>query len=674
VKPNLHRVIGIDLGTTYSACAMYDTFTTQAELVLNPDDAGTETVPSVVSYDPVSGCVTVGTHAKRNLANDPMNTILEIKREMGEYFSPDTLSKYGAEGLFRARTPQGVGGDPVRVKLGPDWYQPQEISAFILMKMKAIAEAEIGEEIRDAVVTVPAHFTEPQKAATKEAALLAGLYPRQILPEPTAAAVCYGLDRFEPVRKVYLVYDLGGGTFDVSIISVEQDRIDVLATSGNRRLGGGDFDDAIVAWALEQLRTQHGVAEVPPDVRARLKDRAEWAKIGLSTFPSTKIPVSDLLPTTARVENLELTRETFTELIDKRYLLPSLNKVDDAVQFAEQAKGLRREEIDGILLVGGSSKIPRVRERLLDYFGKDPDFVRADLNPDTVVARGAAALAHRFQPSPPPFDVRSQGSGLMNAEADLPQGGMITEHTLGVEVQDHLFSRILERGTNIPVSKREDGYANAGPTTDVEVHVFQGEDDDCRRNAEIGVIHLGPMEPMPAGHHQFAVTFSIDENGLLSVTVHHLNENRDIHERFEQPTGVGGVEALATLRQKLLGMFAATMPATEPPPPRPASAAPVGEPSAVPPPVPAPPTPAAASGEAGSARSLPSPEAAVPDEFKSVYRRASKLLLQRNDPSLFTSLQAFVAALDASVPEETLIDLADGLEDAYHDARLHTTG
>jgi molecular chaperone DnaK (HSP70) len=653
-------VIGIDLGTTYSAVAMYDTSTTQPEMILNPDDPSKETVPSVVSLDPLSGGVTVGTYAKRNLANDPANTIIEVKREMGELFSRDTLARYGTGG--REEDDIAI-GKPLIVRLGDSWYRPQEISALILMKMKSIAEDEAGGEIRDAVITVPAYFTDSQKAATKEAALLAGLYPRQILPEPTAAAYCYGLDRFEPERKVYLVYDLGGGTFDVSIISVELDRIDVLATSGNRRLGGGDFDDAIVTWALEELRREHGIDGVTPDIRAKIKDRAETAKVGLSTFEGTNIPVSDLFPASTKIGGLRLTREIFTELIDEPYLVPSLSKVDDAIQIAERDKGVARGEIDGILLVGGSSKIPKVRERLLDYFGKDASFVRTDLNPNTAVARGAAVLAHRFLPSPPPFEIGSEGAGLMNPDADLPPGGMITEHTLGVQVQDHFFSRILGRGTNIPVTKRDDNYTNEGPTKDVEVRVYQGEDDDCRQNAQIGVIHLGPMKELPKGQHRFAITFSIDENGLLSVTVHHLNENRDYQERFEQPTGVGGVEALKTKSEKLLWMFsagrAAPVPST-PPPPRPGAQ-----------PVTAPPAPdGTGPGPASEATAPPPvPAAAVPEEFRSIYRRASKLLLQRPDPPLLASLQAFVTALDNGDPEETLSDLADGLEDAYHDAR-----
>jgi len=212
----LHKVIGIDLGTTYSAVAVYNTFSQQAEMIEDPENPGKDTVPSVVSFDPLTGKVLVGAWAKNRLAIDPQNTIVEIKREMGEEFSEASLDKFGARGRFRAAQKEaGIEGDPVQVRLGEDWYRPQEVSAFILMKMKAVAESTIGEEIRDAVVTVPAYFTERQKKATREAALLAGLYPLQIIAEPTAAAYCYGVDAFDATPHVYVVYDLGGGTFDV---------------------------------------------------------------------------------------------------------------------------------------------------------------------------------------------------------------------------------------------------------------------------------------------------------------------------------------------------------------------------------------------------------------------------------------------------------------------------
>jgi molecular chaperone DnaK len=228
-----HRVIGIDLGTTYSAVAAFDLDEEQAEVIVDRSDADAATTPSVVAYDPMTEKVTVGWQAKRNLPNNPENTIIEIKREMGAV----------------ADSGDGREPDPLTVRFAGQDCLPQFISAFTLRKMKEIAEAEIGEEIRDAVITVPAWFPEPQRAATRQAALLAGLYPRQLVPEPTAAAICYGVDRDDPSRHHYLVYDLGGGTFDVSIIKTEREEIDVIATAGDKRLGGGDFDNAVTEWA-----------------------------------------------------------------------------------------------------------------------------------------------------------------------------------------------------------------------------------------------------------------------------------------------------------------------------------------------------------------------------------------------------------------------------------------
>ena len=601
---HLHPVIGIDLGTTYSAVAVYNTFTQQAEMIDDPENPGKDTVPSVVSFDPLTGKVLVGAWAKNRLAVDPQNTVIEIKREMGEEFSEATLDKFGARGRFRATQREaGIEGDPVQAKLGEDWYRPQEISAFILMKMKAVAESAIGEEVRDAVVTVPAYFTEKQKKATREAAALAGLYPRQIIAEPTAAAICYGVDAFDTTPHVYAVYDLGGGTFDVSIITVDQTKVDVIATSGDSRLGGGDFDDAIVDWAIEELRTKHGVDSLTPIIRARLKHRAEEAKIALSTFETAMLPVADLVSLPPGVTSLELTRAIFEQLIEKPFIDPSLTRVDEALRIAKETKDLERGAVDAILLVGGSSKIPLVRNRLLDYFGKDESFIRSDLEGDTVVARGAATMALQYAASPPPFDMRQVGeAGLKNLEADgLPDTLLITEHSLGVELLGQKFDRIIPRGTTIPYSTRKEGYTNAGPSSELDIRVYQGESDHCPDNTLIGMVHLGPMEPRPEGHHRFAITFALDGDGLLAATVHHITDNKDYQERFASSAGVGGTEALEQRRAKLLSMYqqepGAGIPSAPPPPtPEAAQARPAAPPA--PPPEPGtvtPPEPAAAA-------------------------------------------------------------------------------
>jgi len=555
-----HLVIGIDLGTTYSAVSVFNRFEEETEIIPNPESVDTqgrarpETTPSVVSLDPQSRKVIVGWPAKRNVA-DTQNTIIEIKREMGEVFTGALLDKFHARGTFRAGG-DGFEGDPLKVMFDGEWYLPQEISAFTLMKMKQIAEAHIGEPIRDAVITVPAYFKEKQKKATEEAAYLAGLYPRQILGEPTAAAICYGVDRVESDRKVYLVFDLGGGTFDVSIISVEESQIAVLSTSGDPRLGGGDFDDAIVDWVVQELREKFQLdTSGDREKLARIKAHAEQAKKDLSSLNSVTLNLIDVWP--QQPPALELTRERFEQLIDS-LLNKSITYVDAALNQAQEQKGLRREDLDQILLVGGSTKIPYVKSKLLGYFEEDDSFVSSGLNPDEVVARGAATVALKFAPSQGEFDIANRpDNSLLNT--DMDEGvdvELITEHSLGVGVQNNLVRRLIDQGRSIPVSLREGGFTNAGPTDHVEVPVYQGEGEYAYQNTLIGTLRIGPMEPKPEGTHQFEVTFSLDDNGLLSMTVHHINEGKNYQAQFEQKTGVGGTDALTARRQKLLKLFA----------------------------------------------------------------------------------------------------------------------
>ena len=587
-KPHLHKVIGIDLGTTYSAVASFnpmgDPKLGTPETLFNSGDGDGPTTASVVSLDPLTRKAVVGAWAKRNRPADPANTILEIKREMGEMFSKDTLAKYqGERGGF-------VVEQPVRAHFAGQWLLPQEISAFVLMRMKQVAEQEIGEEIRDAVITVPAYFVERQRAATREAALLAGLYPRQILSEPTAAAIAYGLEKFETDKKLYLVYDLGGGTFDVSIIEVEGQKTKSIATSGDRRLGGGDFDDAIAAWAIDQLARQFGldltrlVSERVMRFRADLKLKAEQAKIILSNATSTSISfpelMSDLHLQTPPI--LPLSREKFEELIGG-HLRRSLNYVDEAIKKAGESKSVRREDISAIILVGGSSKIPRVKSLLLDYFQQGADFVKADADPDQIVARGAAIEAFKYQPSPPPFDPRRpmDNASLMNNEAEgLSDVFHITEHTLSVGVQGGRVARIITQGTNIPTEVTKDDFTNAGPTDTIPVPVFQGESQFQAECTQIGIVPITDLEPLAEGKHRFAVTFKLDMSGLLTAAVRQVSTGQLWRASFQHKAGVGGLDAIAALRNKLLGMYAGNvsapappMPVVQPPFPAPVAAA-----------------------------------------------------------------------------------------------------
>ena len=683
----LHKVIGIDLGTTYSAVAAYNTYSEQAEIIGNPESDNPETTASVVSLEPMLRKVIVGSAAKRNLALDPQNTIIEIKREMGEEYRPETLIKYRAQGTFNVK-------DPLKVQFAGQWMRPQEISAFTLMKMKEVAEREIGEEVRDAVVTVPAYFTEKQKKATEEAALLAGLYPRQLIPEPTAAAICYGVDKNEAGKKTYLVYDLGGGTFDVSIIQVDGGKLDVIATSGDPRLGGADFDEAILQWALAELRGRGiDVGEDLP-LRLRIRERAEAVKIALSYNETAKLDLFFLK--NPLLTNLELSRATFLGLIDG-LLRKSLNYVEIAINDASTKKGVERSQIDAILLVGGSSKIPKVKSMLLDYFGKDDSFVRGDLNPDTVVARGAAIMAHRFGVTPGPFDVkRRKEATLVNTDATEVQDiQLITEHSLGVGVQNNACVRIVEQGTNIPVDVKRGGFTNPDMAERIIVPVFQGEGKSQYENTLIGSLEIGPMEAKPANFHQFEVTFKLDNNGLLTMMVHHLNAQKTYEAKFDQKTGVGGDEALMSLHDKLLGMYArsaaqispSSAPAVPPPPPPPPPAgvssgvasrpneaeqapavpAPAAEATAAPAapqeqPAPAPAAPPAPSG-------VMEPAQPVPEQFKQIVRRAHKQLLREPDAGLLEAWKAFVTALNAGQSEVQLEELGDALADAFDQTR-----
>ncbi|MBN2202416.1 Hsp70 family protein [bacterium] len=673
MNDKMHKVIGIDLGTTYSAVASYNTYTEQAEIIRNPEShQNPETTPSVVSTDQMLRKAIVGEAAKRNLPVRPEDTVIEIKREMGELFTPENkgLERFKAQGVFKLQ-------DPVKVYFAGEWMLPQEISAFVLMKMKEVAEREIGEEIRDAVVTVPAYFKEPQKKATEEAALLAGLFPRQIIPEPTAAAICYGVDRMETEKKTYLVYDLGGGTFDVSIIQVETGNLNVIATAGDPRLGGGDFDNAIVDWAVEELRKQGIDVGQDPLARAKIKSVAEPAKIALSYNDSTTL----LLESIRHDLKLVLTKDVFLTLIDD-LLRKSLTYVDTAINNAREQKGIDRDQVDAILLVGGSSKIPKVKEILLDYFKKDESFVRGELNPDTVVARGAAILAKRFAATDGAFDIKRRNETLkLNTQSvDDQQIRLITEHSLGIGVQGGQCVRMIKQGSNIPIEVKNDMFTNPENATRIHVPVFQGESEFVFENTPIGDLFIENIEPKPQNTHRFEVTFKLDVNGLLTMVVFHVQTGKQYEMKFEQKTGIGGDAALSQMRNKLLGLYAhgsAQTPAAQSsagftPPPQPGAvpgtqpAQPQPATSPAPPAAPAPEQPAPPTPDAGA---IPEPAVPVPEQFKSIVRRSQKLLLKEIDAGLLKAFTDFITALNSGVTGEKLEDLGDTLEDVYADAK-----
>jgi len=542
-----HRVIGIDLGTTYSSVAAYDNDEEQALIFDNPESGGERTTPSVVGLHKGTRKVIVGRAATQNLAADPLNTIIELNREMGEVFAPEKHA--GRPGIDV--------GKPVKVRFAqfPDqWYLPQEISSFILMKMKEVAEYHIGEEIRDAVVTVPAYFHATQKKATEQAALLAGLYPRQLIPESTAAAICFGVDRYDPEQHVYMVYDLGGGAFDVSIIDVQAERINVVATAGEPRLGGSDFDDAITTWAIAELQNKYDLDfSNDPEAQAAIKYEAEQAKIRLSDFETTDLHLANLKPQVTPV--LELTRNQFEQLIND-HLSRSMNALELALEYAGE-KGYRREDVSAILLVGGSSNIPVVRAMLMDYFGQGEEFVRGDLDPASVVARGAAILAKRYLPTDHAYDVRRRPDATLideSSEEDLMLS-LITEHSLGMGVQGGRVIRLIERGQNLPTSCTFSDFVSPGPVEYVRVPIYQGEDEYTFENTLIGEVEIGPLQPLPAGSHQFEVTFTLDVDGLLHVNFKNLETGTGYQASFEHDTSMMSDDALDAVRGKLLNCY-----------------------------------------------------------------------------------------------------------------------
>lgn len=647
MNDGLHRVVGIDLGTTYSAVAAYDPENYAPRILEDPEFEGTAALamPSVVRYEADTGRLVVG-HGAKNAIGDGSGaeTVIEIKRDMGEVFDEDRLKAYGAEGAFKK-------DQPVRARLGAQWLRPQEVSALVLMRMKRIAELSLGGTVNDAVVTVPAYFMERQKRATEEAALLAGLYPRQLIPEPTAAAIAYGVDRAEPERRIYLVFDLGGGTFDVSIIETRDEEIEVIATKGNQRLGGGDFDRKVADWIGEQLRDA-----LPKDFDPlRIRAAAEAAKRRLSLAESTAIDLGDGLPV------LELDRIRFEQLIAE-HLDSSLTCVDDALQAARD-KGVAREDVSAVLLVGGSTRIPRVKQMLLEHFGQEEGFVRGDANPDTLVARGAAIAANRFKPTAE-FDLAAARPTAENAAEDQDYTiTLITEHTLGVGVtegNEHgKFSPLIQRGTKIPARKART-YSNPDMATKIDVAIYQGEERYVYENTLVGTIELDAIEARPQGYHEFEIDFSLDVNGLLGVRVVHLNTNREYEANFSQETSIAKDDELARRRELLLEMYTTARPPGASWPAPGAARAAVHRHS----------IPAPVSDDEDEAPAAAFDLSKVPADYGRTVRKVIAALDRGGAPdTLAQAFRAFLDGVQSDAGDQVLDGLADRLEMAYADSQ-----
>ncbi len=460
------KTIGIDLGTTNSCVAVIE----GGEPVVIANAEGARTTPSVVAFAN-NGERLVGQVAKRQAITNPNGTVSSIKREMGTDY---------------------------KVNINGKAYTPQEISAMILQKLKADAEAYLGETVSSAVITVPAYFTDAQRQATKDAGKIAGLDVKRIINEPTAAALSYGIDK-ENDQKV-LVYDLGGGTFDVSIIEMGDGVQEVLATAGNNRLGGDDFDQRIINWIVSSYKTESGV-DLSSDSMAmqRLKEAAEKAKIELSGVTSTPINLPYITADATGPKHLDmtLTRAKFNELT-----ADLVEKTIVPVRQALKDSGLNISEIDKVLMVGGSSRIPAVQEAVKALIGKDPF---KGINPDECVAIGAAIQA-----------------GVLGGEVDGLLLLDVTPLSLGVETMGGVMTKIIERNTTIPTKKSQIFSTAADNQTQVEINVLQGEREFARDNKQLGLFALTGIAPAPRGIPQIEVTFDIDANGIVNVSAKDL--------------------------------------------------------------------------------------------------------------------------------------------------------